>query len=454
MGVVQHRISAMVGRGRIDSGLGRVLPMVGVAAAGSPVDYASQVKPILTRHCVSCHGATKPKGGLRLDTAAAALLGGRAGRSCSRARARRARLVAAVRGEGETERMPLKRPPLAEAEIKLLQDWIDQGAKAIAGERPGIAPPSHWAFVPPKRPVVPEVSKPGWARNPIDRFILARLERAGLAPSPEADRATLLRRLSLDLIGLPPSPGEVDAFLADRPADADTNAQSIGCWPRPTSASGGPAPGSTWLATPIPTATASTPRARSGSTATGSSPLSTPTCRSTSSRSTSSPATSGPAIRVRPQIATGFHRNTPINQEGGIDVEQFRVESVVDRVNTTGTVFLGLTIGCCQCHDHKYDPISQREYYQLFAFFNNVDEPDLEIATPAGTGQAAADPRPDRRVSPLRWPASIPTWRSASANGSGRSTLEFTQAQEPDVRLAFDLPREKRSPTSAAPWSS
>ena len=90
-----------------------------------------------------------------------------------------------------------------------------------------------------------------------------------------------------------------------------------------------------------------------------------------------------------PQVATGFHRNTPINQEGGIDVEQFRVESIIDRVNTTGSVFLGLTIGCCQCHDHKYDPICQREYYRLFAFFNNVDEPELEIATPADAGPTA-----------------------------------------------------------------
>ena len=103
----------------------------------------------------------------------------------------------------------------------------------------------------------------------------------------------------------------------------------------------------------------------------------------TGSQPSSLPATSQAATGSRPRIATGFHRNTPINQEGGIDVEQFRVESIVDRVNTTGTVFLGLTVGCAQCHDHKYDPISQREYYQLFAFFNNVDEPDLEIAAPS-----------------------------------------------------------------------
>ena len=121
-----------------------------------------------------------------------------------------------------------------------------------------------------------------------------------------------------------------------------------------------------------------------------------PTCRSTSSRSIRSPATSSPKPRWPQRIATGFHRNTQINQEGGIDVEQFRVEAVVDRVNTTGTVFLGLTIGCAQCHDHKYDPIAQRDYYRLFAFFNNVDEPELEIAAPAELARREAIRSQDR----------------------------------------------------------
>ncbi len=186
MGVVHVRTSAWLAAAALVLASLAILPMVGVAAEGSPVDYASQVKPILTRHCVSCHGATKPKGGLRLDTAAAALLGGDSGPVVLAGRGEESPIVAAVRGKGDIERMPLKRPPLPDAEIKLLRDWIDQGPKAIAGERPGIAPnQSHWAFIPPKRPVVPEVSKPGWARNPIDRFILARLERAGLAPAPK-----------------------------------------------------------------------------------------------------------------------------------------------------------------------------------------------------------------------------------------------------------------------------
>jgi mono/diheme cytochrome c family protein len=141
MGAVYLRLSAWWAAAGLALASVATLPTAGVAAAGFPVDYASQVKPILTRHCVSCHGATKPKGGLRLDTAAAALLGGESGPVVLPGRGEESPIVAAVRGEGETERMPLKRPPLAEAEIKLLSDWIDQGAKAIAGERPGI--PSH-----------------------------------------------------------------------------------------------------------------------------------------------------------------------------------------------------------------------------------------------------------------------------------------------------------------------
>ena len=219
-------------------------------------------------------------------------------------------------------------------------------------------------------------------RNPIDRFILARLEKEGIAPSPEADRATLIRRLSLDLLGLPPSPQEVDDFVADQSPDAyeklvdrllasphygerwgrhwldlaryaDSNGYSIDA-------------AALHLAVPRLGDRRLQPR---------------PAVRPVHDRATGRrPA----AARHAPsrQVATGFHRNTQINEEGGIDLEQFRVESIVDRVNTTGSVFLGLTVGCCQCHDHKFDPISQREYYQFFAFFNSVDEPTLELPTP------------------------------------------------------------------------
>ncbi len=172
---------------------------------------------------MTCHGAAKPRGGLRLDTAAAAKAGGKGGPAVLPGKGAESPLVEALRGEGGTDRMPLNRPPLPEAEIKLIEAWIDQGAKATPGEVPGVPPAKvHWAFVPPVKPAPPHVARPGWARNPIDRFIQARLEEAGVPPSAEADRRTLIRRLSLDLTGLPPSPEEVDDFLNDRgPGAAD-----------------------------------------------------------------------------------------------------------------------------------------------------------------------------------------------------------------------------------------
>jgi mono/diheme cytochrome c family protein len=349
----------------------------------APMDYAGQVKPILTRHCVSCHGQAKAGGGLRLDTAAAAIKGGKSGSAVIPGHSEESPLIAAIRGEGATERMPLKRAPLSESEVHLLQDWIDHGAKAIAGERPGVAPtPSHWAFIPPVRPVVPEVTRPEWGRNPIDRFVQARLERAGIAPSSEADRATLVRRASLDLVGLPPSPAEVDAFLADpserayeRAVDRLMASPHFGeRWGRvwldqaryaDSNGFAVDAPRSIW-------------KYRDWVIAAFNADM--PFDQFTIDQIAGDVR---PAASLAARIATGFHRNTPLNQEQGIDNEQFRIDAIVDRVNTTGTVFLGLTIGCAQCHDHKYDPLTQRDYYRFFAFFNNVDEPEIKVVTSA-----------------------------------------------------------------------
>ena len=172
---------------------GFLLPVAGAgelrrSAADEPVDYLSQVKPILTAHRVSCHGAAKPRGGLRLDTAAGGSPGGKGGPAVLPGKGRRARSSSAA-GEGGTDRMPLNRPPLRTEEIKLIETWIEQGAKAVAGEKPGVPPAKvHWAFVAPTRPGVPEVKARGMGRNPIDRFIQARLEEAGHRPSAEADR--------------------------------------------------------------------------------------------------------------------------------------------------------------------------------------------------------------------------------------------------------------------------
>ena len=433
------------------------------AASGDPpssrgcaaIDYARQIKPILTRHCVSMSRGGQTPSGPQARHRRGGDPRGQSRPHSPPGHGEESPLILALRGEGAGERMPLNRPPLSEAEIILLQNWIDQGAKGIAWRTAGSAARGDPLGVPASpatgsaRCAVGERSEqsdrplhPGSAGTVrADSFAGGRSGHLAAPGEPRPDRPAA-------------RPVERDAFLADRSPDRYERLVDR-LLARLISASDGRAPGSTRRVTPIPTATTSTPRARSGNTATGSSPPSTPTCRSTSSRSTRSPATSSPGASFAQRIATGFHRNTQINQEGGIDVEQFRVEAVVDRVNTTGTVFLGLTIGCAQCHDHKYDPIRQREYYRLFAFFNNVDEPELEIAAPAELASRRA--RSARRIdgSTASWPRAIRI--STSANGGGRRplALAFTQAQAADVRVAFDTAAgEADAHADGGRWSS
>jgi mono/diheme cytochrome c family protein len=417
-----------------------VLP---VNPTGGPVDYARQIKPLLQRHCVACHGATRPRGGLRLDTAAGARRGGKGGPSVVAGRSGESPLVLAVLGEGDTERMPLKRPPLGDAEVAALRAWIDAGADARPDEVPSPPPSaSHWAFVAPVRPEPPPVRRMDRVRNPIDRFVLAALERDGIAPSPEADRATLIRRVALDLTGLPPSPAEVEAFLLDDRPDgyerlvdrllasphygerqarpwldlaryADSNGYSID------------APRSIWtyrdwaidaLNRDLPFDAFATEQLAGDLL---------------------------PGATLAKRIATGFHRNTPINQEGGIDREQFRVESVVDRTNTTATVFLGLTMGCCQCHDHKYDPLSQEDYYRLFAFFNNCDEPEIPVASPAEVAKHDKSEAETRAYLEGLWDKDPPLRDRQRAWEQGLD-MAGRQKQSQEVRDAFDTPFETR----------
>jgi mono/diheme cytochrome c family protein len=350
--------------------------------AAEPIDYGRTIKPLLAQKCVSCHGPQKQRGGLRLDTAVNILQGGNSGPVIVAGKGSASRLIQAVTGAEGVKRMPPKEPHLTEAQIALLRTWIDEGAVAPAKEvgEKFAAASTHWAFRAPVRPPLPRTRDSAWTRNPIDSFILARLEKEGLQPSPEADRATLIRRVSLDLLGLPPTPQEVDAFVVDPRPDAyellvdrllrsphygerwgrhwldlaryaDSNGYSID------------APRSIWKY-----------RDWVVDALNRDLPFDEFTIEQFAGDLL-------PGATVEQQIATGFHRNTPFNEEGGIDLEQFRVESIIDRVNTTGSAFLGLTIGCAQCHDHKYDPLRQRDYYQLFAFFNSVEEPILEVPT-------------------------------------------------------------------------
>ena len=355
-----------------------------LAGAAQSADYETEVRPILSARCYSCHGATQQKAGLRLDTAAAALRGGRSGSPIRPGDAAQSLLIRAVRGTAAgLERMPYKRPALEAREIAVLTRWIDAGAPVPEREeaRTEADRGGHWAFRVPQSPDPPATRRGDWARSPVDQFILAALEREGLAPSLEADRATLIRRLSLDLLGVPPSIEEIDAFVSDDREDAYK--QLVERLLR------SPRYGERWARHWLDLARYADSNGYSVDNARSIWPYRDWVIHALNEDMPfdqfSLEQLAGdllPEATLAQRVATGFHRNTQINQEGGIDPEQFRVDAVVDRVNTTGVVWLGLTVGCAQCHEHKFDPISQKEYYQLFAFFNDADEPALDVGAP------------------------------------------------------------------------
>jgi mono/diheme cytochrome c family protein len=347
-----------------------------------PIDYLADIKPLFAKHCTRCHGPQKQSSGLRLDTAVFALQGGNSGAVIVPGKSADSRLIKALLADKGAPSMPLGGGKLHSKQITVIAAWIDQGAKAPANEKAeAAARPSHWSFQPVKRPVEPAVKNEKWIHNPIDRFILARLEKDGIAPSSEADRVTLIRRLYLDMVGLPPLPANVDSFLKDdKPGAYERVVDKLLASPHY-----GERWGRHWLdlARYADSNGYSIDAARSIwpyrdwviKAMNGDMPFDQFVIEQMAGDLL-------PNATPEQNVATGFHRNTPINQEGGIDVEMFRVESIVDRVNTTGAAFLGLTVGCAQCHDHKYDPLTQREYYQLFAFLNQDDEPTFELGKP------------------------------------------------------------------------
>ncbi len=384
-------------------------------AVGAP-DYLREVKPVLTDHCIGCHGTEKSQNGLRLDTAVGALRGGERGPAVVPGDAAGSLLVQVIEGRhAQLERMPYKRSPLSTAAIAAVRDWIDAGAPVPAAETPGHR--VHWAFVPPERRTPPGPVPGGFSGgHPIDAWIGHRLKEAGLAPSPEADRATLIRRVSLDLTGLPPDPERIEAFVADpRPDAYERLVEEL---------LGSPHHGERWARWWLDVA-----RYADSNGYSADAPRSIWPWRDWVVRSLNADLPFDqfiveqlagdllPGASLDQRIATGFHRNTQLNEEGGIDPEQFRIEGVIDRVGTTGTALLGLTIACAQCHDHKFDPIRQREYYQLFDFFNQQDEPTLEIPSsgsvqgPGGAEKAPAKPTTTlvlaERSTPRRTPVFI-----------------------------------------------
>lgn len=349
---------------------------VQLTVAQAAVDYNRDIKPLLAKQCVQCHGATQQKGGLRLDTAAAALAGGKLGPAILAGNAAQSPLVQSLLGiHPEIDRMPYKRAPLDSQDIARIQEWINSGAMHTANEVP--SSDRHWAFVPPVLPVIPHrASSPASVRNPVDEFVLSQLQKHQLGFSPEAPPRSLLRRVALDLTGLQPSPEEYEEFERDR---------SPGAYERAVDRLlASPHYGERWGRWWLDAAryadsngySIDSPRSlwpyRDWVVQAFNSDL--PFDRFTILQLAGDLLESdSPHERRYQQLATGFHRNTQVNHEGGVDPEQFRIESVMDRVNTTATVWLGITLGCAQCHDHKFDPFSMRDYYQFLAYFNSCE---------------------------------------------------------------------------------
>ncbi len=342
------------------------------AGVGGAIDFNRDIRPILSEHCYTCHGPDegKRKAGLRLDVKEEAFRVLKSGKAAVVAGdAKASSIVERVETKDPDEVMPPPEggKPLTAAQVALIRRWVEGGAEWTG----------HWAFTAPKRPALPEVKDARWPRNELDRFVLARLEKEGLKPSPEADKATWVRRVTMDLTGLPPTIEEVDAFLTDGSADAygklvdrllerpQYGERMAAHWldlARFADTSGYHFDGVRfmWLWRDWVIRSFNTNQ-----------PFDQFTVEQLAGDLL-------PNATQSQRVATGFVRNNMTNDEGGADPDEYLNKYVVDRVNTLGAVWLGMTTGCAECHDHKYDPLAMKEFYRLYAFFHNVPEKGLD----------------------------------------------------------------------------
>jgi hypothetical protein len=362
------------------------------------IDFNRDIRPILAGKCLQCHGPDEKvrKAGLRLDLREIATAARRGTRAIVPGKLAESELVRRIHADKQEVMPPAKfGKPLSAAEIATLERWIAEGAPYA----------QHWAFVKPVRPPLPNVQDRSWPINPIDVFLLARLEKEGLRPAPPVDRYALARRLALDLTGLPPTLAQVDAFVRDSSPDAyERYVDQL---------LASPAYGERWGHVWLDLARyadsqgyANDPERtiwRWRDWVIGALNANMPYDRFAIEQLAGDLL---PGATEEQLIATGFHRNTLTNTEGGTSPEEFRSAAVVDRVNTTLQVWMGMTIACAQCHNHKYDPFSQKEFYQLYAIFNNCqdanggdDAPVLEIIQ---AGQESAHREALARVAEAR----------------------------------------------------
>ncbi|QDU36401.1 Planctomycete cytochrome C [Maioricimonas rarisocia] len=386
-------------------------PSRGIAAEPSDadrVDFVRDVRPLLESRCFDCHAADTREGGLRLDRRKAALVGGDSGQVIVPGDAGKSRLIRYVSGDDPDNVMPPDGEPLTGEQVALLTKWIEQGAEWPADADGPADEITHWAYQPLDRPDVPNVGDGEMPLSPVDAFVLQRLAQHQIEPSPQADRYTLIRRLYYDLLGLPPTPEAVDRFVSDTRDDAYARlVEELLQSPH-----FGERWGRHWLDVARYADSDGYEKDRPRYNAwkyrdwvieaiNDDMPFDQFTVEQIAGDLLPDPTPDQ-------LLATAFHRQTLTNTEGGTDQEQWRVEAVFDRVETIGTAWLGLTVGCARCHTHKYDQITQREYYQLFAFLNNGDEVNTTIASSEEAmaayreKKAAFDAELARRMAPLK----------------------------------------------------
>lgn len=358
----------------------RELPAMGLAIPLEDVSFEQSIMPILKERCFQCHDGRKQKSGLRLDVRSKAMAGGESGKAGIIAgKPSESELYKRLISDDTEVRMPPKEK-LTANEIELVRRWIESEASwpdKLAGEKTK----KHWAFVAPVRPELPAVKNGGWSRTPIDRFVLARLEKEGLKPSVEADKVTLLRRLHLDLVGLPPTIAEVDAFLADKSPDAYSKVvEKLLASPHY-----GERWGRHWLDVARYADSDGYEKDKSRQVwfyrdwVVGAFNRDLPYDQFLREQLAGDQMPNATQDQI---VATGYLRNSMLNEEGGADPEQFRMDAIFDRMDAIGKGMLGITIQCAQCHNHKFDPMTQEEYYRLFAFLNNDHEAQQVVYLP------------------------------------------------------------------------
>ncbi len=423
--------------------------LVPALARAEPVSFSRDIRPLLASKCFSCHGPDDKarQGELRLDTLAGATAKRDRRQAIVPGRSVLSELMRRVSSPDREIRMP---PPnagnaLSQSEQELLERWIDEGANYQG----------HWAFMPPTRPTPPQLKEQaGWPRNPIDHFTLARMQQHQLHPAERADRYTLVRRLYLDLIGLPPTPAEADAFVKDRDpkayeklVDRLLESQHYGeRWAR------------AWLDLARYSDTNGYEKDRPRSiwpyrdwviqALNADMPYDQFTIEQLAGDML-------PGATESQRVATGFHRNTMLNEEGGIDPLEYRFYAMVDRVATTGLVWMGLTVGCAQCHSHKYDPVSHTDYYRFLALMNNAEEPDLDVTSgdlrkrrdqlTAQLKQLESElagkfpPRPGEPVTPGSRRQHLEEKRAGWLTMAGKKAVDWTVIRP--VELSSNLPK-------------